>query len=399
MPSLNDYLKKLLYQYDCVVVPELGAFLTHYQPASFSETAGQYLPPRKRVAFNEALRLDDGILLNYVMLHERIGREQAQRQVGQFVSEIRQQVAAQGRFDLDNIGSFSQNDEGRLQFEPGLRHNFFGESYGMSAIAAVALDRKLKTEPALDAIPITALGPVLVRDQDVTYLPVRRNQHWHRAGWRVAAAVLLVGSVGLISYFSVLDPGQPFQSGIDPANMLRLPQGWLERTSPDTEATSANKVLTVPVSTHEPVSAPAVITPEAVAMPAPVAAVTPAPVVAAAPKPVAKRVVTPAPTVVVPVVVSAPDPVPTPPVAAARPKTSGPFFTIIAGSFSSKANAYRLRSTLQKAGYTDAYVIPPTARKPLYKVAASGSVSADEATADADSISALLGAKAWIMRH
>jgi hypothetical protein len=62
MASVNDYLKKLLYQYDCIVVPELGAFLTHYQPASFTESSGLYLPPRKRVAFNEALRLDDGIL-------------------------------------------------------------------------------------------------------------------------------------------------------------------------------------------------------------------------------------------------------------------------------------------------------------------------------------------------
>ncbi|MDB5242229.1 MAG: sporulation protein, partial [Spirosoma sp.] len=68
MASVNDYLKKLLYQYECIIVPELGAFLTHYQAASFTESSGLYLPPRKRVAFNEALRLDDGILVNYIML-------------------------------------------------------------------------------------------------------------------------------------------------------------------------------------------------------------------------------------------------------------------------------------------------------------------------------------------
>ncbi|WP_232326005.1 hypothetical protein [Spirosoma montaniterrae] len=45
MASVNEYLKKLLYQYDCVVVPELGAFLTHYQSASFTESSSQYLPP------------------------------------------------------------------------------------------------------------------------------------------------------------------------------------------------------------------------------------------------------------------------------------------------------------------------------------------------------------------
>lgn len=45
MASVNDYLKKLLYQYDCIVVPELGAFLTHYQSAVYTETSGLYLPP------------------------------------------------------------------------------------------------------------------------------------------------------------------------------------------------------------------------------------------------------------------------------------------------------------------------------------------------------------------
>ncbi len=45
MASVNNYLKKLLYQYDCIVVPELGAFLTHYQSAVFTESSGLYLPP------------------------------------------------------------------------------------------------------------------------------------------------------------------------------------------------------------------------------------------------------------------------------------------------------------------------------------------------------------------
>lgn len=394
MPSLNDYLKKLLYQYDCVVVPELGAFLAHYQPASFSEATGLFLPPRKRVAFNEALRLDDGILLNYIMLHEGIGREQAQRQVGQFVSEMRQQVVSQGRFDLDNIGAFSQNDEGRLQFEPSLRHNFFDEAYGMSAITATALGRPLQAEPVFDAIPVTALGPVRVRDEDVTYLPVRRSGRLrYGAGWRVAAALLLVSSVGLVSYFSVLDPGRPFQSGVDPANLLRFPESWLERVSPNGATAFTKKVAPLPNAVTQSAAPVEMALPEPVVGPAPVVEEEPAPTTT---QPVAD---VPAPeAVTAPVVVSKPArtrPAP----AGVSPKISGPFFTVIAGSFASKANAFRLRRTLREAGYADAFIILPTTRKQLYKVAASGSVSADEATVSADSISALVGAKAWVMRN
>ncbi|RYE98533.1 MAG: SPOR domain-containing protein, partial [Oxalobacteraceae bacterium] len=105
MATVTDYLKKLLYQYDCVVVPELGAFLTHYQSASFSESAGLFLPPRKRVAFNEALRLDDGILANYIMLHEPVSRDGAQRMIAQFVQSLHQTLDSSYRFDLEGIGS------------------------------------------------------------------------------------------------------------------------------------------------------------------------------------------------------------------------------------------------------------------------------------------------------
>ena len=389
MPSLNDYLKKLLYQYDCVVVPELGAFLTHYQSASFSEITGHYLPPRKRVAFNEALRLDDGILLNYIMLHEGIGREQAQRQVGQFVTNMREQVTTQSRFDLDNIGSFTQNDEGRLQFEPGLRHNFFDEAYGMSAIVATPLNRQLQTEPALDAVPVTTLGPVLVRDEDVTYLPARRlGRQRYGAGWRVAAAALLVSSVGLVSYFSVLDPGRPFQSGINPANMLRLPESWLARVSPAEAAALTPTKAAAPKPTDKPAFVSTATPVEEEPMPAPVEEEPMPAVVASPPAPVAPKVVA------APVAKPA-----SAPVAVARKIVSGPFFTVIAGSFSSKANAFRLCRTLQKAGYTDAFVIPPTTRKQLYKVAASGSATIDEAMMSSDSISALVGAKAFVMRN
>jgi len=373
MTTLNNYLKKLLYQYDCVVVPELGAFLTHYQSASFTEATGQYLPPRKRVAFNEALRLDDGILINYIMLHESVSREVAQRQISQFVSDMSRQVDAQGRFDLDGIGAFSRNDEGRLQFEPSLRHNFFDEAYGMTAIMATPLIRQLQTEPALDAVPVLALGPVLVRDEDVVFTPVRRQM----PVWRVAAAVLLVGSLGLVSYLSVVNPGQPLQSSVDPATLLRTPATWFARTSaPAAPVHKAAPVAAKPVATPVPV----------VVEPAPTA-------VAKAPVPEPVAVSKPAVADVAPVVLKKA------PIAVAKSKRSGPFFTVIAGSFARKANAFKLRRQLHKAGYDDAYIIPPATKKQLFKVAASGFPSVDDATSSAATISSLVGTEAWIMRN
>lgn len=375
MASVNDYLKKLLYQYDCVVVPELGAFLTHYQPASFTETSGLYLPPRKRVAFNEALRLDDGILSNYIMLHEPVTREGAQRYISQFVGELRQQVEYTGRFELDGIGTFTRNEEGRLQFDPSLRHNFFGEAYGMSAISVQLVERSAKPELAIEAVPVTAVGPVLVRDDDTIIEPLRPA----RSYWRVAAAVLLIGSLGLFSYSSVVQPGQSLQSSLDPSNLFRIPASFFEGMA---QVSETDKPVTTPkakVIRVIPAAAVAEVKPQPVP---PVAVPTPEPTVEKASEttPVAK-----------PEVVS--------PVAEAKPARITPYYTVIAGSFSSKQNALRFRRQLKKAGYADAYVIVPNQPGQLYKVAAAGSAIREEAVARMTAIGAVAGTEPWIYKN
>ncbi|MBN8820830.1 MULTISPECIES: SPOR domain-containing protein [unclassified Spirosoma] len=393
MASVNDYLKKLLYQYDCVVVPELGAFLTHYQPASFTEASGLYLPPRKRVAFNEALRLDDGILANYIMLHEPVTREGAQRHISSFVNELRQQVETTGRFELEGIGTFTYNDEGRLQFGPSLRHNFFGESYGLSPVSVQSVAKQSLQESSIEAVPVTtALGPVKVQE-DVTLTPYRPSRPY----WRVAAIALLVGSLGAFSYFSVLEPGQPFQSSLDPANLFRFTTWLMDRPAKTTEA--------VPKATSVKKPAPA---PVAHAQIEQTASVKPAPV---EPTPVSVNEVTTKPeparssdnkeklsvaTVTKVEAVAKPEVA----IATVKPQPTGPHFTVIAGVFLSKQNALRLRRQLRKAGYTDAFIImPETGEKERYKVAAAGSAIRSEAVAKMAAIDSLAGTESWILKN
>ena len=383
MASVNDYLKKLLYQYNCVVVPDLGAFLTHYQAAAFTEESGVYMPPRKRVAFNEALRLDDGILTNYIMLHESVGRDGAQRHISTFVAELRQQVSAAGRFELEGIGTFTLNEEDRLQFNPSLRHNFFGEAYGMSPLLVQPAQRQ--PEPALEAVPITAVGPVLVQDEDTTLTPYRPQ----RSYWRVAAIALLVGSLGTLSYFSVISPGQPFQSSLDPAGLLRIPatlSASFTKPSEVAKPVVAPKSAATPVATVNP--APTAVKPTVAPTSVPATTTpTPKPPTPVPAKPVA-TVVVPAPATlkaVLPVV--------------KRMRTS-PHYTIIAGVFTSKRNAFKLTNRLRKSGYTDAFVIIPTAgKRGWFKVAAAGSAIREEAIAKMEAINSLAGTTSWLLKN
>lgn len=331
------------------------------------------------------------------MLHEPVTREGAQRLINTFVSDLRMQVETTGRFELEGIGTFTQNEESRLQFSPGLRQNFFGESYGMSAIPAQLVNQQVLPEPAIEAVPVSTLnvptlgvGPVFIREDDAVLTPYRPA----RTYWRAAAAVLLIGSLGAVSYFSVIKPGQPFQSSLDPANLLRIPVSSIFASADSREPAKPKVVRAVaPLPVVETPTAPPAATPVDTVAVEPVA-VKAEEVAIVVPEPVAAPVV----------VKKAESRVVKAKLRKRRAKPvvirtyTGPHFTIIAGVFSSKRNALSLTNQLQKAGYTDSYVIKPErGRRGMYKVAAAGSATREELVDKVSAIKALTGAEPWIM--
>ncbi|HEX9958426.1 MAG TPA: SPOR domain-containing protein [Fibrella sp.] len=391
MQPIGDYLKKLLYQYDCIVVPTLGAFLTHTVSASFSEATGQFLPPRRKVAFNEALMLDDGILLNYVMLHEGITRDEALRGINSFVATLKQQARQMGSFAIEGLGLFSYNEENSLQFEPELRHNFLGTAFGLQPVMLASrivhlaqpvvmvkpmpvTTATVRQLPAVASVSTRALATAADPNEEGELLPmpVRRS-----AGvWRWAAAALLVGSLGFISYFSVIRPGEPLQSSLNPASLFRVPS-FLTAESASNEVAEPVKPATVAIA---PVAKP-VATPVAL----PVAEVK-SPDIPAKETVVATKLVVARPLVKR---ISASRK----PAVSIQPQTKANF-TVIAGSFASRRNAVRFQKRLARSGYPDAYILKS---RGLIKVAAIGAESLAEAQAGIDSLKALTGITPWIM--
>jgi hypothetical protein len=406
MRPVSDYLKKLLYQYDCLVVPALGGFLTHGVPATYNETTGQYMPPRRKVAFNEALRLDDGILLNYIMLHENCSRDEALRAIADFVVGLKRQTREQGSFTLDGIGMFSVNTENNLQFDPELRNNFQANAYGFQPLTltkqmvhpAVPL---LEQQAVVHTMPVpvatTALIPAVTDvavdaevGQVVPFEPApRRAISWQWA----AAAALLAGTLGLVSYLSVVAPTQSSQSSLNPTR-------WLWSSVSVTAPTPEAKETVLSKSTVRPALKPVatvLVGDKEVKKSVPIASKVPVALspAAVASRPVAKPALKPAkvpiafaPAKLKTVVLPEPDSAPV------QPKDP---FTLIAGSFANRNNAVRFQKMLLAAGYEGAYILPGRT-KGLIKVAALGADTYDGARSNLDSVNALTGITPWVMR-
>src|SRR5659263_213351 len=66
--DITFYLVELLRLHDCVIVPDLGGFVTNYRPAEMDLVNNSFNPPVKEIIFTGKLSKNDGLVV--ILNHE-----------------------------------------------------------------------------------------------------------------------------------------------------------------------------------------------------------------------------------------------------------------------------------------------------------------------------------------
>ncbi len=187
--TLSKYICDLLYRYNCVIIPEFGAFLTQRIPATLSQETHLFFPPQKRISFNNQITTNDGLLANYIAKSEEITYEKATLKIQYFVQEIREKLKNTGRVSLSEIGFFSIGSENKLTFEPLHTTNYLTESFGLSTFKTFEVSRNQETA-------------LLIQEENNTE-DVKKNKERNSFVLKYAAVGLLllgVSTAGVNSY-------------------------------------------------------------------------------------------------------------------------------------------------------------------------------------------------------
>lgn len=156
--QLETYISDLLYRYDCVTIPEFGAFLTNRVSAKVHETTHSFYPPKKVLSFNEQLQHNDGLLCSYMAEVEKIPYEMAMQKVSKQVKSIKSFLVEGETLHFDAIGDLVLNTEGKIIFEPSYHVNYLTDAFGLSQFVSNNVTREVykKTVETLEkVIPIT----------------------------------------------------------------------------------------------------------------------------------------------------------------------------------------------------------------------------------------------------
>ena len=133
MIELNKHIEILLLSNDCVIVPNLGGFMTHHCDAHYDERDSNFLPPLRTLGFNSQLKMNDSLLVQAYIEAYDISYPEALRRIEAEVEELKQHLETDGLYVLNDIGTLRLNDEGQIQFEPCEAGILTPSLYGLSS--------------------------------------------------------------------------------------------------------------------------------------------------------------------------------------------------------------------------------------------------------------------------
>ncbi|MEK9612333.1 MAG: SPOR domain-containing protein [Flavobacteriaceae bacterium] len=144
--ELNRLIQELLFQYECVTVPNFGAFLTRARKIEVTD-AGNFYPPFKEITFNQLLVANDGLLAQTLASKRGVSYESAVRLIEKEVSIWKKRLNTQV-LHFPGVGDIRLNQDKKILFTPWGKINFDLDAYGLSYFECKPLESE-QTEPKI----------------------------------------------------------------------------------------------------------------------------------------------------------------------------------------------------------------------------------------------------------
>ena len=128
---ITNYLKELLNDNECVIIPEFGAFISKRHSATIDYASHRFLPPYKEIVFNNKLTNNDEILVDFISKKENISQEDSLNKIKNFVNQAAAILDVNKEYVLEGLGKIRKfgND---FVFEVSHSENLLGDSFGLT---------------------------------------------------------------------------------------------------------------------------------------------------------------------------------------------------------------------------------------------------------------------------
>lgn len=207
MIELARHIEILLLENDCVIIPDFGGFIAHYQPARYVKEENLYLPPVRTIGFNPQLTINDGLLVQLYMQAHHTDFPDATRMIEKEVAGLKENLYKEGCAEIHGIGVLHYNIHGTYEFHPNEDGALSPALYGLGSFSISRLEYLTST--------ISATTRELLPQQEKRKRTVRFKRQWIGNAVAVAAAVLLFFFLSVPVENTYVDKGNYASLGTD----------------------------------------------------------------------------------------------------------------------------------------------------------------------------------------
>ena len=196
------YISELLYDHECVIVPDFGAFISKESPATLDYVNHILTPPSKEVRFNGQLLTDDGLLIGYMAKKMDVTMTESAKMVHEFAMRSLAVLEASGVLRLDGMGVLTRVTDRDYIFQLDDNLNLFGDAFGLTTIKAQPIYRRETYQHIAEQIATeqkTKNTLMTVHEEEGEQRPhhvTRSNYKWFRAAaysMMIATVLVLLG--------------------------------------------------------------------------------------------------------------------------------------------------------------------------------------------------------------
>lgn len=187
---LSEHINRCLAKTDCVIIPDLGGFITEVIPAGYNAEENRAYPPQEELHFNAALTHRDGVLEAAYATTYGISQRRARIMLDEDIKSLRSDLIKAKKVLLPDIGQLSLSESGELSFGyEASSKRLHLPSYGLFPASMP----RLSVEPE---ITLESSVKAQKKNSKYFYIPI------HKATLGVTAAVLAFGAILLLPFGS-----------------------------------------------------------------------------------------------------------------------------------------------------------------------------------------------------
>jgi len=149
---INKHISFLLCEHNCVIIPKFGGFVANYESASIDKRTNLIYAPKKIVAFNKSLQNNDGLLVNEIAKCEGLTFKQAEKELTQYVTNLKESLDLHKKFFIDKVGTLLNTSDEIILFIQSKSSNHLLDSFGLSTLQYSPIERKTAKELFEDKI-------------------------------------------------------------------------------------------------------------------------------------------------------------------------------------------------------------------------------------------------------